>query len=727
MHVNFVIPIISPPGVSAFAMFTPKNSAIAKSLYHPKFHDGAMRVTFIVSNNGNSSQELRLVFETARIRRIVCQNSTNDGQASLLIAGADVALSMWSYRARRPTFQLRLPIGEKIIFSCELESNVIFSPDPRIFDADTYHEAERRDAIVDGTLFGGLITIAWTCLMVGIFGRHRAFLVLALVVTLIVAYEAALRGYGQLYLWPEMQAWNYRSPTILGAASGLGLLVFAGMLGRHSKVFLLCRPFLTILAILYGFAIVIAIFGPLAVASKVAVALGGVFFVGLAAIGRMGQKRGEPGSKWILISAIVGFGNSAFASLSGKGYSLVAPKLAELGIALFPNPILAQIGLLAYLTVLAAWIHAVNKGREKATAALMLWQADEQVRLAKEIEKKTGQLTQALRSAESKQEKMTIMMGYIAHDLRAPLSSVLQYSTDEKALTQGSIKEFTQITQDSIRYVFTLIDELILYVEGEVTPLAIKAAPTDVNAILDMVSKHAEILARKNRNRYRLVCEKSAPLQTLIDGRRLSQLLLNLLSNAASYCHFGSITLEVSSKQDSMNSWELMFAVSDTGPGIAHDDLAHIFDPFFQNRYSSSVGGLGLHVAQTIAQKMGGTLTARSKLGKGTCFLFTLSMKALIDESQNSGSHLANNNGGCESTQEADLPIIPPTLCQRISELIDMGAVSEIEELIDDFRTKGLISSELFDTLKQDIIKLHFDRITRLCCDPHSRALTNKS
>ena len=66
-----------------------------------------------------------------------------------------------------------------------------------------------------------------------------------------------------------------------------------------------------------------AVVGSLAAASKLALSLGGVFFLTMAAIGWMG-KRGEPGSKWIMVCAIVGLANSALASLGGHGYGLIA-------------------------------------------------------------------------------------------------------------------------------------------------------------------------------------------------------------------------------------------------------------------------------------------------------------------------------------------------------------------------------------------------------------------
>ena len=215
VHADLARPVLAPPNVSALAVLTPGNSTIETSLYRPTFHKKKMRITFVVSNNGNASQDFRLVFQTARIRQVVCESNSDDGKRNILIAGADVALSMWSHPARRPTLPLTIPIGKKKIFSCELESEVVFSPNPRILDAEAFHDTEQRQAIVDGALFGGLMALAWACLMLGVFGRHRVFLVLALTVTIIAGFEIALRGYGQFYIWPDMSAWNYRSPTIL--------------------------------------------------------------------------------------------------------------------------------------------------------------------------------------------------------------------------------------------------------------------------------------------------------------------------------------------------------------------------------------------------------------------------------------------------------------------------------------------------------------------------------
>ena len=131
-----------------------------------------------------------------------------------------------------PHLPLTIPIGKKI-FSCELESEVVFSPNPRILDAKrSRYGATPGDC--GWCTVRRLMALAWACLMLGVFGRHRVFLVLALTVTIIAGFEIALRGYGQFYIWPTCRRGTIAIPQSW-APLALGLVVFGGMLGRHSK------------------------------------------------------------------------------------------------------------------------------------------------------------------------------------------------------------------------------------------------------------------------------------------------------------------------------------------------------------------------------------------------------------------------------------------------------------------------------------------------------------
>ena len=103
--------------------------------------------------------------------------------------------------------------------------------------------------------------------------------------------------------------------------------------------------------------------------------------------------------------------------------------------------------------------------------------------------------------------------------------------------------------------------------------------------------------------------------------------------------------------------------MSDTRPGISQEDLAH-FDPFFQTRHSLSIGGLGLHVAWTIAQKMGGSLTASSELG-GILFLVCGVRHGKRARLPNERYCVTDSGADCEWMQDADFPDVPPDFAEE--------------------------------------------------------------
>ena len=188
-----------------------------------------------------------------------------------------------------------IPIGKKKIFSCELESEVVFSPNPRILDAEAFHDTEQRQAIVDGALFGGLMALAWACLMLGVFGRHRVFLVLALTVTIIAGFEIApvdmdnsIFGRtcrrGTIAVPQSWRRWRPRPGGIRrhAGAAQQGACTIPPVAGKRGRLVWTCHC--------HGSCRL------LAAASKLALSLGGVFFLTMAAIGWMGKK-GRTGIK----------------------------------------------------------------------------------------------------------------------------------------------------------------------------------------------------------------------------------------------------------------------------------------------------------------------------------------------------------------------------------------------------------------------------------------------
>jgi signal transduction histidine kinase len=115
------------------------------------------------------------------------------------------------------------------------------------------------------------------------------------------------------------------------------------------------------------------------------------------------------------------------------------------------------------------------------------------------------------------------------------------------------------------------------------------------------------------------------------DQIKLTQILFNLLSNAAKFTEKGTITLSVERIKNNENSWDseqLIFKCTDTGIGITPEQLQKLFQPFTQadasttRKYGGT--GLGLAIAQKYSQMLGGEITVNSELGKGSNFTLIL-------------------------------------------------------------------------------------------------------
>jgi signal transduction histidine kinase len=105
------------------------------------------------------------------------------------------------------------------------------------------------------------------------------------------------------------------------------------------------------------------------------------------------------------------------------------------------------------------------------------------------------------------------------------------------------------------------------------------------------------------------------------DKDRMSQVLSNILGNALKFTpHGGKVGVRVEK-----NSYETVISVEDSGPGIPSDQIAHIFDRYWQARNTARQGnGLGLSIAKSIVEAHEGKLTVKSTFGKGTTFFISL-------------------------------------------------------------------------------------------------------
>lgn len=214
-----------------------------------------------------------------------------------------------------------------------------------------------------------------------------------------------------------------------------------------------------------------------------------------------------------------------------------------------------------------------------------------------------------------------------SHELKTPLT-VLR-SGIERAITHPKappeVMEVLEETLVEVNRMAELVDALLTLARADEgrAPLHLEQVP--LQDLLGEVTETASILGEQ-ANVAVSVHVSDQPITLAVDPTRIRQLLMNLLTNAIKYTPQGGQVVIDCSRADG----QVILSVRDTGVGIAPGDLPHIFDRFWRaDQARSRTGGrpgagLGLAISKWIAEAHGGTITVRSRPGRGTTFTVTL-------------------------------------------------------------------------------------------------------
>ena len=256
---------------------------------------------------------------------------------------------------------------------------------------------------------------------------------------------------------------------------------------------------------------------------------------------------------------------------------------------------------------------------------------EERGKLSELTEQLRRQLVAVCEKADAAEQAKNEFMANVSHEIRTPLNAILGFSEllMREPLEQGQLEKLGYVC-DGGRELLRVIESLLDFSKLSAGSIKLKATTFQVERLLSDITHRWQSAARTKGLNLTFHADTSAPRSLHGDAGRLRQVISNLVENAVKFTEQGSVHLEVVTDEENADGALLRFTVSDTGPGIAPDRQAIVFDSFRQGDGSATRRfggvGLGLAICRQLVTLMGGQIGLRSALNEGSSFWFTVPM-----------------------------------------------------------------------------------------------------
>ena len=219
-------------------------------------------------------------------------------------------------------------------------------------------------------------------------------------------------------------------------------------------------------------------------------------------------------------------------------------------------------------------------------------------------------------------------VSFVTHQLRTPLSGIkwmleLAKETDDAAEKASYVED----ARESADWLISLVNDLLDASRLESGKLQVSLEPVRLLQLTYDVLADVATLVRERNHELDIQSEPELPI-AMLDTQLLRQVILNLASNAIKYTPAGG-RIEIRLWRDGN---ELHWSIRDSGIGISEDSQKRLFEKFFRADNAHTVDtegtGLGLYLVRLIVERLGGTITCESEVGRGTLFHFMLPIAA---------------------------------------------------------------------------------------------------
>jgi len=322
---------------------------------------------------------------------------------------------------------------------------------------------------------------------------------------------------------------------------------------------------------------------------------------------------------------------------------------------------------------------------------------------------KRSEIDYALRQSN---DAKTRFMSSMSHEIRTPLNGVIgMINLLESTELTDEQKDFIEAIKVSGRLLLNLINNILDISRIEAGKTQLRNDPV----VLENCVQSAINVVNYELNEKKLLLDLSwdskLPLVIQADETRLKQVIVNLLHNAIKFTDSGSIKITVAR----LSKKSIQFSITDTGVGMTSEQIAHIFEPFYQTGPISQRlkgTGLGLAITKQLIELMNGEITVRSEPGQGTAITFTIEV-AILDDNVDYSTGIQETD---KAADEQEMSSLKPT---KIAVLLGKDLDDKIlQNFLLSKRYKHLTAEnlkELRDIIPADDIKIIFINLSHHC------------